>query len=79
MEKGIVEPIYELKPSVKMTKAKVKVVAGGKEQRGIIRSAEVIHKAIPGSELVIKEGLYHGERSINHSNDYVKTVRKMLL
>ena len=70
---------YGLKPSVGITKAKVKVVAGGKEQRGIIRSAEVIHKAIPGSELVIKEGLYHGEWSINHSNDYVKTVRKMLL
>ena len=70
---------YGLKPSIGEAKAKVKIVAGGKEQRGIIRSAEVIHKAIPGSELVTKEGLYHGEWSINHSNDYVKTVREMFL
>jgi pimeloyl-ACP methyl ester carboxylesterase len=69
---------YGLKPSMSETRAKVKVTAGGKEQRDIIRSAEVIRDAIPGSELVIKNGLYHGEWSINHPDDYAATVRKML-
>lgn len=70
---------YGLKPSISETRAKVKVVAGGKEQRDIIRSAEAIHRAIPGSELHVKDGLCHGEWSINHPEDYVETVREMLL
>ena len=69
---------YKLKPSISETRAKVKVVAGGKEQRDIIRSAEAIHRAIPGSELYVKDGLYHGEWSIKHPKAYTETVREML-
>lgn len=69
---------YSLNSSISETKAAVTVLVGGSEQRGILRSAEMIHKAIVGSNLVIKEDLYHGEWSINHSVEYADMVRKML-
>lgn len=69
---------YELKPSIGDTQARVIVLIGGKEQRGVIQSAEAIHKAIPKSELIIKEGLYHGEWSINRPNDYADMVKELL-
>ena len=69
---------YGLKPSVGETQARVIVLTGGKEQRGVIQSAEAIHKAIPKSELIIKEGFYHGEWSINHPNDYADMVKELL-
>ena len=69
---------YGLKPSVGETQARVIVLTGGKEQRGVIQSAEAIHKAIPKSEFIIKEGFYHGEWSINHPNDYADMVKELL-
>ena len=68
---------YEMRESVSESDAKVIVAVGGKEMRNMILSAEKIQSAICGSELVVKNGLYHGEWSINYPEDYASCVAKM--
>ena len=66
--------IYNIKPSLSQTTAKVKIVAGAKEQKNIRDSAELLHQAIPESSMEILSGLRHGDLSINHPQNY----RRML-
>ncbi len=70
---------YSLPESISMTKAHVIVVAGSREEKSILRSGKMICKAIPSSELVIKEKLYHGEWSINLYDEYADYVKSVLL
>ena len=65
---------YTLKPLE--TTAKVMIVAGGKEQRNILESAKMIHRAIPGSSLAILPGFKHGDLSINHPEQYTRIVKE---
>lgn len=62
---------YSLKDAVCLTEAKVHIFAGEKETGAVLRSAERIHAAIPGSALTILPGLYHGEFSVNHPREFV--------
>ena len=62
--------IYSIKPSLSETTAKVKIVAGSREQKNIRDSARLLHKAIPGSRMEILPGLRHGDLSINHPQRY---------
>ena len=66
--------LYSLKDSVKDTQAKVYVFAGSKETGQIKRSAELIHRTIPNSGSEFMEGMYHGDFSINHSEDYARRI-----
>ena len=65
---------YSLKESIGLCEATVRVYAGEKEAKPVLRSAELIHRAIPDSALHILPGLYHGEFSINHPSDYARTI-----
>ena len=69
---------YALPASIAETEAKVHVFAGEKENRSVLRSAEMICAAIPGSSQTILSGLYHGEFSLNQPEHYVRTVREMI-
>jgi len=66
---------YQCKTSLGETTAKVKLVAGGKEQKNILDSAKLLHSTIPGSELEILPGLRHGNLSINKPEQYAKILR----
>ena len=66
---------YALKPMA--TTARVKIVAGSREQRHILESAKMIHRAIPGSELAILPGLRHGDLSLNHPAEYARMIREL--
>ena len=66
--------IYSIKPSLSKTEAKVKIVAGAKEQKSIRDSAIFLHHAIPGSSMKILSGLRHGDLSLNKPEEYVKTL-----
>ena len=68
---------YEMKGCVCEAGARVTVAVGGKEMKNMILSAEKIHSAIHGSELVVKNGLCHGEWSINHPENYACCAIKM--
>lgn len=70
---------YEIKASVQDTPVDVRVIVGGKEQKKMLRSAELLHEMLPGSCLEIKDGLYHGEYSINHPEIYVKELLEMIV
>ena len=65
---------YAAKPGIRNTTADVRVIVGAKEQNKMLRSAELLHKMLPASRLEIKDGLYHGEYSINHPEVYVKDL-----
>ena len=58
------------------TTARVKIVAGSREQGSILESAKMIHRAIPGSELEILPGLRHGDLSLNQPECYARMVRE---
>ena len=55
------------------------VEVGGKEQRSILQSARLLNGILPGSVLEIKEGLYHGEYSLNYPEQYVAELRDMII
>ncbi len=62
---------YVVKPSLAKATANVTIVVGGKEQKVMHRSAEILHTTIPNSKLQILNQYYHGELSLNHPKDYV--------
>ena len=73
--------LYGLNQGVRGTKAKVRVFAGSKETRGVLRSARMIRRAIPGSELTVLPGLRHGEFSLGRPEEfaeYIKNINKAL-
>ena len=70
--------VYTIKPGLTETKAKVKIVAGAKEQKDIRDSAILMNRAIPGSEVEILPGLRHGDLSINHPQHYVRILTEWI-
>lgn len=69
---------YEVKPNLQDVHANIHILVGEKEQKKMIRSAEQLHKALPGSVLEIKKDLYHGEYSINYPEEYTKELLGMM-
>ena len=66
--------LYAIKPSLSETGAKVKIVAGSKEQKSIRDSAKLLHNAIPGSSMEILPALRHGDLSLNEPEQYRKIL-----
>ena len=66
--------LYTIKQSLSKTEAKVKIVAGAKEQKSIQDSAKLLHKAIAGSSMEILPDLRHGDLSINHPQSYARMI-----
>ena len=69
---------YEVQAGIQDTSASVRVIVGEKEQKRMLRSAELLHELLPGSRIEIKAGLYHGEYSINRPDVYVKDLLDMI-
>ena len=69
---------YEIKTGLTETTAKVKIVAGSREEKSILDSAELLHSTIPGSQLEILPGLCHGDLSINHPQNYVRMLTEWI-
>ena len=70
--------LYSLKSSIRDSLAEVYVFVGERESRVMRKSAERIHEALPGSVLQVLPKLYHGQFSLNCSEDYVKTVLRIV-
>ena len=68
--------VYAIKSALGKTGAKVKIVAGAREQKTILDSAKLLHSAIPGSALEIFPGLRHGDLSLNHPEQYAQILRE---
>ncbi len=70
--------LYGIKPSITECSAKAYVFVGEKENKVMKRSAKMIHEALSKSNLKMLPDMYHGEFSINYSNDYARTVREIV-
>ena len=71
--------LYTIKPEMSETTAKVKIVAGSKEQKNIRTSAKLLHQAIPHSSLEILPDLRHGDLSINQPQQYARMLKDLLM
>lgn len=69
---------YALKEALGGARAQVHVFAGANETRTILRSADAVCKAVPGSTKEVLAGLYHGEFSMNRPSAYAEAVRQFL-
>ncbi|MBP5153559.1 MAG: alpha/beta hydrolase [Lachnospiraceae bacterium] len=70
---------YSLKEeALRSCRARVHVYAGEKEIRTVRRSAQAIVGAVPGAELTVLPGLYHGEFSLNHAREFAAALRSFL-
>ena len=69
---------YEMKPRLAETTAKVKIVAGSKEQKNILISSKLLHSTIPGSQMELLPGLRHGDLSINHPQTYARMMTEWI-
>lgn len=69
---------YGIKPALSKTGARVKIVAGAREQKKIRDTAKLLHRMIPGSCLEILPGLRHGDLSINQPQRYVHILRDFI-
>ena len=69
---------YSLKPAISETTAQLHLFAGARENRRILRSLDTINNAVQGSKKTVIPNLYHGEFSINHPEEYVRTIKRIL-
>ena len=69
---------YEVKDTLSHTRAKVLVLVGSKERPIMKKSATKIADLIPNSELDVLQGYYHGDISINHADDYVERIKRLV-
>ena len=70
--------LYTIQPRLSETSAKVKIVAGAKEQKNIRDSAKMLNQTIPGSNMEILPGLRHGDLSINYPRRYTRMLTEWI-
>jgi pimeloyl-ACP methyl ester carboxylesterase len=66
---------YELKDSIKKTKAKVLIIVGEKELKIMIKSANLLKEYISHSELYMAKSMVHGEISLVDYEKYLKVIK----
>lgn len=69
---------YRLKPALSDCRAKMLVTAGSREKTIIKKSAAMIHRAVAGSALEVIQDYSHGDLSINHPEEYVRRLRRLI-
>ena len=69
---------YTIKPALAQSRAKVRIVAGAREQKGILESAKRLREVISHSKLEILPGLYHGDLSINQPQRYARMLKSWM-
>lgn len=70
--------LYQAKPSLKESSARVRIIVGEKEAKRMLASARYLHDLLPDSRLEIKAGLAHGQYAINQPDLYVKELFESL-
>ena len=69
---------YTLKEEIKQYSGKIHIFAGEKEIASIKKSAQYIHTAIKDSTLTYLPKMNHGEYSLNHPEEYVNHLLKII-
>lgn len=68
---------YRPKPGLEKTWAEVKLVAGSKERRNILKSAQLLAGIIPSSKVSVLPWLRHGELSLTRGKLLADLIRGM--
>ncbi len=69
---------YSIKDTLLNCKAKAYIVVGSKEPSSMKRSAKQLAHALKTSTMEVLENYYHGELSINHSEEYVQKLLRLI-
>lgn len=69
---------YALSEGISSTSAEVHVFYGEKETKQIRESAKLIASKIPECHIECLSDLYHGEFSLNHPDEYVNMLKRIL-
>ena len=69
---------YGMKKELRGCRANVRIAVGERESSGMLRSARLLHGAIPHSSLEVLKGLRHGEYSLNCPRRYAADLLEML-
>lgn len=70
--------VYSMKQNIKNCTAKTIVVVGSKEYGFMKKSAKIVNNTLQNSTLEVARGLYHGEFSINHGEEYAALIRDLI-
>lgn len=68
---------YRIKETLAGSKTKALVLVGSREQAIMKKSAQMIARCLPASELEILKGFYHGDLSINHAKQYADMLLRL--
>lgn len=66
---------YAPKEALRRCAADVRLFCGGRETRGIRKSAELLGDLFPHGAVRVLPGLVHGDFSINRAREYARTIR----
>ena len=69
---------YRIRNTLAKCKAKTLVVVGSKERKIMKKSAQQIAGFLPMSNLEIIKNYNHGELSINHSEEFVQKLYRLI-
>ncbi len=69
---------YQIKESLSKCMAKALILVGSKERPIMKKSAYELHSVIKNSEMEILNGYSHGDISINHADEYVNKLKKLV-
>lgn len=69
---------YQLKEGIRDCQARVLVLVGGRESKIMKKSAALLQERIPNAQLETLPGYYHGELSLNHPEQYVQKLEKLI-
>ncbi len=69
---------YSVKDTFADCTAKVFVLVGSKEQSIMKKSAKMIAGCLSASSLEVMKNYYHGDFSINHSEQYIEKLLQLI-
>jgi len=69
---------YRIRETLGNCSAKALVLAGGRERPIMIRSAQLLAGGLSDAKLEILKGYSHGELSINHADEYVQKLLRLM-
>lgn len=69
---------YSIKDTFADCMAKVLVLVGSKEQSIMKKSAQIITDRLPMARLEVMKNFYHGECSINYSEQYIEKLLQLI-
>lgn len=69
---------YRVKDTLAACEAKALVLAGSREASIMKKSAQILADCLPASRLEVMQNYYHGDCSINHCEQYVEKLLRLI-